>query len=38
MDVGRSLGVVKTASRWENRAVHGIMVTHGIMPHGTTSN
>jgi hypothetical protein len=38
MDVGRSLGVVKTGSRWENMATHGIMVTHWIMPHGTTSN
>jgi hypothetical protein len=29
---------VKTVSGWENRAAHGIMATHGIMPHGTTPN
>jgi hypothetical protein len=34
----RSLGVVKTASGYENWAAHGIMVTHGIMPHGKTPN
>jgi hypothetical protein len=38
MGVQRSLGVVKTTSGQENRAAHGIMATHGIMPHGTTPN
>jgi hypothetical protein len=32
MGVWRSLGVVNTVSP------HGIMATHGIMPHGTTPN
>jgi hypothetical protein len=38
MGVYRSLGVVKIVSSEENRAAHGIMATHGIMPHGTTPN
>jgi hypothetical protein len=29
---------VKTTSRYENKAAHGIMATHGIMPHGTAPN
>jgi hypothetical protein len=29
---------VKTVSAHENRVAHGIMATHGIMPHGTTPN
>jgi hypothetical protein len=29
--------LVKTTSGWENRATHGIMATHVIMPHETTN-
>jgi hypothetical protein len=25
---------MKIVLGWENKAAHGIMVTHGIMPHG----
>jgi hypothetical protein len=32
------MDVVNRASGWKNRAAHGIMVTHGIMPHGTACN
>ena len=30
--------MVNTVSWQENRAAHGIMATHGIMPHGTSPN
>jgi hypothetical protein len=33
-----SLGEVKTISRQENRATHGVMATHGIMLHEPISN
>jgi hypothetical protein len=29
---------MKITSRWKNRIAHGIMATHGIMPHRTTPN
>jgi hypothetical protein len=32
------MGKVTIVSGQENRAAHGIVATHGIMPHGTTPN
>jgi hypothetical protein len=38
MGVLRSLGVMKTISGYENKATHGIVETHKIIPHGTSPN
>jgi hypothetical protein len=38
MGVKRSLGIWKIVLAQENKATHGIMATHWIIPHGIAPN